>query len=245
MKSVKTRTIIPGIILTAAFLAALISNATAQGNDQVVIKKTSDFNVTGDGASENWSKTGWIDLQCVRNNDPAYVTKVKVLYSGTGIYFLYSCSDRKLVSTLAADNTDLWNEDVVEFFLWTDENFPVYFEYELSPLNYELPIIVPNFNGKFKGWLPWHYEGDKKSVHMTTVEGGEKKSGASVKGWTAEIFIPYKLLDPLNNVPPVSGTRWRANMYRLDYDSGMKAFVWQKVMGTFHEYKKFGTFIFE
>ncbi len=112
-------------------------------------------------------------------------------------------------------------------------------------MNYELPIIIPNFNGRFLGWLPWHYEGEKRTVHATSVSGGEKKSGAEVSGWMAEIFIPYRLLEPLNNVPPVSGTKWRANMYRIDYDKGQKPFAWQKVSGTFHEYRKFGTFIFE
>ena len=50
---------------------------------------------------------------------------------------------------MTADNLDIYNEDVVEVFLWTDESTPLYFEYELSPLNYELPIIVPNNEGDF------------------------------------------------------------------------------------------------
>ena len=40
---------------------------------------------------------------------------------------------------------DLWNEDVFEVFLWTDERYPVYLEYEISPLNHELPILDPEF----------------------------------------------------------------------------------------------------
>jgi hypothetical protein len=63
---------------------------------------------------------------------------------------------------MQGDFLDLWNEDVVEAFFWTDESNPIYFEYELSPLNYELPILVPNNKGKFLGWLPWHYEGIAK-----------------------------------------------------------------------------------
>jgi hypothetical protein len=146
---------------------------------------------------------------------------------------------------MKADNLNLWEEDVVEVFLWTSEDFPVYFEYELSPLNYELPIMVPNYNGTFLGWLPWHYDGDRKTRHATGITGGEKKSGSTVSGWVAEFFIPYKLLAPLNQVPPASGTRWRANMYRIDYDSGAAHFAWQKTNRSFHEYNKFGTFIFE
>ena len=211
----------------------------------IVVKKCTDFIVTGDGKSENGKSTDWIRLGRQGQGELDYPTRVKVLYSGTGIYFLFDCEDRKLTATLKGDNLDLYNEDVVEVFLWTDESFPVYFEYEVSPLNYELPIIVPNNRGTFLGWLPWHYEGDRRVQHETSVKGGPKESGASVKGWMAEFFIPYKLLAPMGNVPPVPGTKWRANMYRIDYDQGASHFSWQKTAGSFHEYNKFGTFIFE
>ena len=145
---------------------------------------------------------------------------------------------------MKADNMNLWEEDVVEVFLWPDESFPVYFEYELSPHNFELPIIVPNKNGSFLGWLPWHYDGERRIQHAVSITGGSIGS-ASISGWFAEFFIPYKLLAPLIGMPPVSGTRWRANMYRIDYDNGQVPFAWQKTTDTFHEYKKFGVFIFE
>jgi Carbohydrate family 9 binding domain-like len=214
-------------------------------HDSVTIKKCQDFKITGDGASEAWNETGWIYLFQQEPKAVSYQTKVKVLYSGTGIYFLFNCEDKKLISTIKSDNMNLWEEDVVEVFLWTDENFPVYFEYELSPFNFELPIMVPNNNGNFLGWLPWHYEGDRKTQHATSIKRGTPESGNSISEWTAEFFIPYKLLAPLSKVPPETGTRWRANMYRIDYDNGEDAYAWQKTSKTFHEYKKFGIFIFE
>jgi hypothetical protein len=211
----------------------------------LIVKKTADFEIAGDGSAPAWELAEWLNLQQREEKPDTYETKVKVLYSETGIYFLFDCQDKMLVSTIAEDNQDLWEEDVVEVFLWTDETFPVYFEYELSPLNYELPIIIPNMDGEFLGWLPWHYEGERKTRHATSVRGGSKESGATVSAWVAEFFIPYALLTPLKNIPPKSGTTWRANMYRIDYDQGQTTFSWQKTEKTFHDYKKFGTFIFE
>ncbi len=214
--------------------------------DSLEVKRCKDFRITGDGKSGEWEKTAWINLAQHEPVDTEYQTKVKVLYSTTGMYFLFSCGDKKITSAMRADNLNLWEEDVVEVFLWTDENFPVYFEYELSPFNFELPILVPNNNGKFLGWLPWNYTGEKKTQHATSVTGGKLINGGAITSWIAEFFIPYKLLEPLSNVPPSSGTRWRANMYRIDYDKGSEMpFAWQKTSHTFHEYKKFGTFIFE
>jgi hypothetical protein len=217
----------------------------APDNGSLVVRKCQDFDVTGDGASSEWNKTEWIDLKQQGSDKSSYVTKAKILYSETGIYFLFDCVDRKLTATIIGDFQNIFTEDVVEVFLWPDETFPVYFEYELSPLNYELPIIIPNYKGKFYGWQPWHYEGDRRTSHATTVSGGEKTGGASVQSWKAEFFIPFKLLVPLNNVPPVSGTKWRANMYRIDYDKGTTYFTWQKVNKSFHEFNNYGTFIFE
>jgi len=209
------------------------------------IKKCSDFTVTGDGSSAAWNRTDWMSLTHQGSGSTIYETRVKTLYSPTGIYFLFRCQDAKLTTTMQADNMNLWEEDVVEVFLWTSEDFPVYFEYEISPMDFELPIMVPNYKGRFLGWLPWKYGGDRRVIHATSAEGGEKRSGGSVTSWTAEFFIPFKLLNPLPQVPPSSGTKWRANMYRVDYDKGSSSFSWQKTTRSFHEYNSFGTFVFE
>ncbi len=219
--------------------------AESGSENELIIKKSQDFKVTGDGSSKQWGSTGWVNIPQRNTAWDSYTTRAKVLYSETGIYFLFDCQDKKLISTIENDNEDLWEEDVVEVFLWPEEDFPVYFEYELSPMNYELPIIVPNNKGRFFGWLPWHYSGERKTRHATSARGGIKESGAFVSAWVAEFFIPYALLAPLKNIPPKSGTKWRANMYRIDYDNGMAAFSWQETGKSFHEYKKFGTFIFE
>jgi len=236
--------------LLITFFAGVVNtdngtSAKESGSDVITVSQCEDFKVTGDGTSEQWSKTQWIDIPQRVEKPETYQTRAKVLYSGTGIYFLFDCQDKVLKATIKEDNMDLWEEDVVEVFLWTKEDFPVYFEYEISPLNYELPIIVPNYNGSFYGWLPWHYEGDKRTQHATSTRGGEKKPNAEIEAWVAEFFIPYKLLAPLQNVPPEPGTKWRANMYRIDYDQSQTTFTWQKISKRFHEYKKFGTFIFE
>lgn len=219
--------------------------SSIRGSDSATIKKCEDFKVTGDGLNNQWKSTEWISIVQQEGKTSSYKTKAKVLYSETGIYFLFNCEDQKLTSTMKADNLNLYEEDVVEVFLWPDENFPVYFEYELSPFNFELPIIVPNKKGTFLGWLPWHYDGDRRTQHATSIIRGTMESGSAVSGWIAEFFIPYKLLNPLIQGTPNPGDHWRANMYRIDYDNGMVPFAWQKTTKTFHEYNKFGTFIFK
>ncbi|HKK43391.1 MAG TPA: carbohydrate-binding family 9-like protein, partial [Bacteroidales bacterium] len=170
-------------LLSILFLVTVLFtgfNLSGSPADSVIVKRCNDFTITGSGDNSAWNNTGWIHLIQRSGDTTGYNTRVKILYSGTGIYLLYDCKDKKLTSTMTADNLNLWEEDVVEVFLWPDDSFPVYFEYELSPMNYELPIMVPNYKGNFLGWLPWHYEGERKTRHFTSVTGGKKESGNSV-----------------------------------------------------------------
>lgn len=213
---------------------------------ELLIPRVDDFAVTGDGSNAAWSATEWVPLVRVGDGPATYATRAKVLYSATGMYFLVDSEDRQLTCTLTEHNSDLYVEDVVEVFLWSNEEQDLYFEYEISPLNYELPILIPNNKGKFFGWLPWHYTGERKTRTATTVRGGEKASMAKVEGWTAEFFLPFALMLGMGNVPPTPGMSWRGNIYRLDYDSGKAShYTWCPDTNTnFHAFHKFGTLTF-
>ena len=217
----------------------------SKDSDLLIIRKTKDFEISGDGASPNWERTSWVNIPQRNSNDQGYQTRVKLLYSENGIYFLYSCADKKLTNTMNKDFLDLWNEDVIEVFLQPDSSVASYFEYELSPLNYELPISIFNEKGKLNSWIPFHYDGSRKTRHETAIAGGQGSPHSPVSGWKAEAFIPYKLMKPVLPCTPVSGTIWKGNLYRIDYDNGETLFSWQLTSGNFHEYEKFGSFLFE
>lgn len=214
-------------------------------SDTLKIKSTLDFEINGSGCSEKWNKVEWLVIPQRISSGKALYTKMKILHSSEGLYFLFSCEDKKLTATMNADFMDIWNEDVVEIFLLPNEQYPVYFEYEISPFNYELPILISNEQGDLVRWMPFHYDYDRKTHHFTTIQGGEKKSNAMISGWIAEFFIPYKLLRPLINSLPKPGSVWRANFCRIDYDDSVSKWSWQLTNKTFHEFKKFGFLMFE
>jgi hypothetical protein len=247
-----------------AVMAVLLSAGIRAGGDQASpteiapayrVASADDFAVDGTGSAAAWAKAAWASLTLrgapaggdgPRGGDSSRLGRFKMLYSSTGLYVLMDGDDRALTATMKEDFLDLWTEDVFEFFLWPDERYPVYFEYEISPLGFELPILVPNFGGQFYGWRPWHYEGARKTKKAVSVRGGPAKPGAAITGWSAEVFVPWDLLKPLQNVPPKIGARWRANVYRMDYDGGRTvSWNWAPLQGTFHQPAKFGTLIFE
>ncbi|MDZ4815333.1 MAG: carbohydrate-binding family 9-like protein [Verrucomicrobiota bacterium] len=211
---------------------------------EMVIPKVRDFEVTGDGSANAWKKASWHSLVRVAGTHP-YETKAKVLYSTTGIYFLFDCPDKQLTCTMKNDFDNIFTEDVVEVFLWPDEKKPLYLEYELSPLNVELNILVPNHNSAFFGWRPWHYNGTRVPRRATSVRGGRKASKAKVEAWMAEFFLPFSLFSGVCDTPK-KGTQWRANWYRIDYDFNHSTqWAWcPKTKSNFHDYKNFGSITF-
>lgn len=200
-----------------------------------------DFRVTGRGDAEAWRRASWLPLRRVKGA-ACGGTRAKLLYSATGLYVLVDCADRRLSCTRLPDMADLYREDVVEFFVWPEPTRPLYLEYEISPLNAELVILVPNREGHFHGWLPWHYEGGRRTRHATSVRGGAKRPGAAVSGWMAEWFIPFSLFAGIARTPPGPGDAWRMNVYRIDYDAGSPTqYAWCPATGPdFHDYRHFG-----
>ena len=91
---------------------------------------------------------------------------------------LFSGDDEKITSPYKNDFDNLFNADVFEVFFHPNPGEPLYFEYEISPLNKELVLFIFNRHGKFGGWMPWHYE-DKKVVKKVIITGGQMKSNAS------------------------------------------------------------------
>lgn len=239
----------------SGFFMALLASipATTSGQEpkrpELRVMSCADFEVTGDGSSPAWKQSDWVPMQVRPKSAHDYKTQFKMLYSKTGVYVLFDGADKHITATKTEDYLDLWTEDVYECFFWTDEQHPIYFEYEVSPLGYELPILVPNFDGKFLGWRPWHIgkpSQDRLTRKAISARGGQAKSGATVSGWSAEVFIPYELLKPLNNARPAPGTKWRANFYRMDYDGAAQgSWDWARVGSSFHEYQSFGTIVFQ
>lgn len=213
----------------------------------VQIKRSLDFVITGDGSSPPWSGVSWIPIPFQSGPGQHYQTKAKLLYSASGIYGLFSCQDKTLTATMQADYMDLWKEDVIEVFFQPCLSKTAYFEYELSPLNYELPLAVYNENGKLNSWVPFALGDAPKTRRKVLVQGGIQQSMAEVSGWTAEFFLPFLLMKPVLEKIPGAGTKWKGNLYRIDYDHNAEETQWAlfKNAGNFHEYEKFGDFYFE
>jgi len=222
---------------------------SAPASCRTEVPRVDDFELDGTGTHAAWNRAPWLTLAPVGERaakTPAWTTRAKLLWSARGLYLLGDFEDRRLSCTLTADDGPLYTEDIFEAFFWPCEKHPVYFEYEISPLGYQLPLLVANAEGPFHGWLPFAATGGRAIRRASAVRGGAKAPGAAISGWSAEAFIPFALLTGLFNQQPVAGMVWRANLYRIDYDTG-EAIQWAwcpATGGNFHDYRNFGTIVF-
>lgn len=224
------------LLLLCCFSLAIASSFAQSGTDTMGVRSTTDFLIDGKGSAAAWKTTDWTELTQLDEGVTGYTSRFKILYSATGIYVLFHGIDKKITSNYLNDFDDMYNADVFEVFFHPEPSRHLYFEYEINAFGKELVLLIPNHKGKIMGWRPWHYEGDKLVKHKVYVE----RDAEGMKSWTAECFFPYKLLEPLENTPPVKGTVWNANFCRLDYDPGkMIKWSWSPISVTFHEFAKF------
>ena len=119
---------------------------------ELLVRQTDDFEVDGAGTNAAWQKCDWQVMEFVTKKTLPYQTRMKMLYSPKGIYTLVDCEDALLTATKTEFLDALYTEDVAEAFFQPDEAQALYFEYEISPLNVELPILVSNNGSAIHGW---------------------------------------------------------------------------------------------
>jgi len=212
----------------------------------LIVHRCNDFTISGRGDNPEWYKAQWTTLPKIDTGGKENTTRFRILYSATGLYVFFTGDDGQITSTFKNNFEDLFKADVFEVFFHPNPAEGIYFEYEVSPLDKELVLLILNMNGNFGSWMPWHYENKNRVVKKVSVTGGKMEPGAPIQSWSAELFFPYGLLTPLKNVPPFPGTKWNANFCRLDYDSGqMIKWSWSPIAVSFHEFYKYFSIQFE
>ncbi|WP_262249636.1 carbohydrate-binding family 9-like protein [Parapedobacter soli] len=213
---------------------------------ELIVHACRDFEITGRGENAQWAATNWEALQKLDGGGKPYKSQFKMMYSPRGVYVLFYGEDDRISSSLEHDFEKIYMGDVFEVFFRSDPGQPCYFEYEISPLGKELVLLMTIRNDVLMGWAPWPYEKEDRVKKKVCVRGGPASPGACISYWTAELFIPYRLLAQLNHVPPAKGTRWYGNFCRLDYDSGNAIkWAWAPVETSFHETDNYLPLVFE
>ncbi|MCX6868998.1 MAG: amidohydrolase family protein [Verrucomicrobia bacterium] len=194
---------------------------------------TRDFKPDGRLREREWSQAVPFRLEQEAVDGrarPEISTICRALWSDRFLYLAYECPFTELTDFGKARSGErvskegsLWDKDVVEFFCAPDPSqLNHYTEYEWAPNNEALDLRLrrPESDFAWSSGMEW----------QVRVDRGRKV-------WTSEVRIP---LSALSETAPTVGTRWRANLYRID--RAHRAFLASNPLlsGSFHTPERFG-----
>lgn len=188
-----------------------------------------DFVPDGTFAEQEWQQATPTRLEYNSFDSAAHPelsTPVKLLWSDKFLYLGYEAPFTKL-SVFAPPQKEerlgLWDNDVVEAFIGTDEEHPGrYTEYEWAPTGESLDLKLD---------LP------QKDFAWTAGAESAVTVDEAAKVWRVEVRIP---LTALSEASPKTGTRWRINLFRHDRASNTGLAFSPTLKGSFHAPERFG-----
>jgi hypothetical protein len=191
-----------------AFAAEVCEVATPMASLNIPhVKKAPELNT--DPHSKTWAhaSSAWIIADCSSKNldYPKLKTEVRAFYTDSDLYLLFVSPYTELNLWLPPDPTKdhlkLWDRDVVEFFLgddWTDIKH--YREFEVAPTGDWVDLAIDLGREKYEAeWNSgWQRQGRIDEANHV---------------WYAAAKVPLK---SVSDHPVKPGTKWRANLYRID-----------------------------
>lgn len=205
------------------------------------LAKAPELNTDPQSATWSHAASAWIVKDCTQKIDyPKLKTEVRAFWTDSDLYLLFISPYDQLNLWLPADNSKdrlkLWDRDVVEFFLgddWTDIKH--YREFEVAPTGDWVDLAIDLTHDKYEadwnsGWQRLGRIDDAKHI------------------WYAAARVPLK---SVSEHPVRAGTKWRANLYRIDglgEDPQRHFMCWQPTCvvnrDPNHVPENFGTLIF-
>ena len=197
-----------------------------------------------DPHSPTWAPAAstWIQKDCTHQFDyPKLKTEVRAFWTDSDLYLLFISPYSELNLWLPADNSKdrlkLWDRDVVEFFLGDDwQNIRHYREFEIAPTG---------------DWVDLAIDLDKPGDGGAEWNSGWQRQGRideKIHIWYAAARVP---LHSVSEKQVSAGTKWRANLYRIDglgTDPERHFMCWQETCAPNrdpnHVPEHFGTLVF-
>jgi PQQ-dependent dehydrogenase (methanol/ethanol family) len=240
------------ILILAAHLAAVVACAqepctvTRPTATLQVPHMAGDPALSADPSAPAWRGAGSmgvtsISKDCSKQIDySALLTQVRSFWTNTHLYLLFSCPYSELNLFLPAlgggPRNKLWDRDVVEMFLGDDwKNIRHYREFEIAPTG---------------DWIDLAIDLDHESYDQSWRSGWTTAARIDEKAhvWYAAARIP---LSAISTSPVKAGTKWRANLYRIEGlgpDTQRHFLCWQPTCvvnrDPNHVPENFGTLIF-
>jgi hypothetical protein len=203
-------------------------------------------------ASPRGGRSGWEEAVAVAWGPAAYRTEFRALWSPSGLFARFDCTDDAPWHTLVRRDDPLWEEEVVEIFIQPDPGAATYIEIEISPANVVADLLISQDPTGRAADIAWDFAGLETAVVPWRGRGAER-----APGWTAIASLPWDGFRSLPvaglEIPPRAASRWRFNVFRIKrpFGPGQRErdavyAAWSVPDGTtFHALEAFRDLVFE
>jgi hypothetical protein len=173
-------------------------------------------------------------------------TVLRIWYDDTALFLAWTCTDTDIQATLTARDANLWDEEVVEFFVAPRE-LRRYYELQWNPVGGIFDAVVSNdldeqgLSCKINVDRSFTAAGMQSAVRPARATGDATERGRT---WQVEIRLPFS---DLGQPAPRPGDVWRANFYRYNRTRGQREELvsWSPTrLRSFHQPSRFGTLEF-
>ncbi|MEI6324322.1 MAG: sugar-binding protein [Gemmataceae bacterium] len=219
-----------GLILT---FSLLVSGQNGVGDAKTGLPKsiaapllTSPILIDGKLDDPAWKKAPWSatfdDIEGNKNPKPPLGTKIKMLHDSKGLYIGVEMEEPHLQGTFSEHDSYIFHLDNdFEVFIDSDGDCQNYVELEMNAKNttWDLLMTKPYRDGG-RALDSFELKGVQTAVFL---DGTLNDPSDTDRGWTVEIFLPWKSLAEVGSgVPPKIGDRWRINFSRVEWEWDIK-----------------------
>ena len=175
-----------------------------------------------------WTRP-FVDIEGSAKPSPRYMTRVAMRWNDSHLFVAALLEEPHVWGTLTERNSVLFQDNDFEVFIDPDGDNHNYYELEINALNtiWELTLEKPYRDGG-PVHSPTNLPGLRSAVH---VNGTLNAPHDVDQGWSLEIAIPWRGLDPYapGGVPPKDGEQWRFNFSRVEWDHEVVDAVYRKI----------------
>lgn len=174
------------------------------------------------GIDDAWVQAPWsadfVDIRGSGQPQPAYRTRIKMLWDKQYLYLLAELEEPHVWATLTKHDAIVFHDNDFELFIDPNKDGQQYFEIEVNALNtlFELVMDKPyNKGGNMDS--SWNADGLKSAVK---INGTLNNPADRDEGWLVEMAIPFSALERPGRVhQPQPGEYWRMNFSRVQWDT--------------------------
>ncbi|MCD0465368.1 carbohydrate-binding family 9-like protein [Flavobacterium sp. ENC] len=199
--------------------------------------------LTIDGDLSDW-KTSFSGPFVIHNSGAQATqhTFVSLSWNEENLYVAYRSIDSQIVGKLQSKDSEIYKtDDLVEIFIDQDGDGQNYIEIGVNAFSTNYDMLIKCISPECGGW---------KTASGFDIPGLEAVSKITSEGFCTEIKIPFSGLEKIQNghfSKPKTGTKWKANTFRIDYGNKTEYLALQPYKSFkfgFHQPQEFAIFEF-